>query len=162
MHREKGIGSTLNLAANPTLDSHKVEVLRLLLVVLSRQIYVAPNLLLAKTSLYSLHFVQRVPRRHVLTLLCSLINTALTFHSGGANIIGGMRLPYDHLVFKGEDSRTTLIATSFQVLCALLDFQSGAARDVVTKETDKENCAPTAHTNAFRYFLAKLVSAQCV
>lgn len=73
--------------------------------------------------------------------------------------IGGVagRLPYNHLVFKGEDPRAILVGHCFQVLCALLDFQSGSARDV-TGSGDNLACAPTPRTNAFRYFLAKLVS----
>jgi hypothetical protein len=76
------------------------------------------------------------------------------------NTIGGMagKIPYNHLVFKGEDPRTTLVGISFQVLCVLLDFQSGSARDKVSGSGDAQASAPTAQTNAFRYFLMKLVS----
>lgn len=159
MHlRERGIGSTLELPSAPSMESHKVEVLRLLLVLLSRQIYIPPNVLLSKPSLYSLYLVQTIPRRHILTILCSLINTALSPRTNNTNIMSGMRLPYDHLVFKGEDIRITLVATSLQVLNALLDFQSGPARDVVTQDAEKRNSSPTSQTNGFRYFLAKLVS----
>lgn len=74
--------------------------------------------------------------------------------------IGGVagRLPYNHLVFKGEDPRAILVGNCFQVLCALLDFQSGGARDAVAGSGDSLTYAPTPRTNAFRYFLAKLVS----
>lgn len=67
------------------------------------------------------------------------------------------RLPYNHLVFKGEDPRATLVSTCLQVLCVLLDFQSGSARDAVTGIGETQITGPTAKTNAFRYFLAKLV-----
>lgn len=65
------------------------------------------------------------------------------------------RLPYNHLLLKGEDSRTTLVSTCFQVLCVLLDFQSGSARDI---GAEGQASGPTTKTNAFRYFIAKLVS----
>lgn len=68
------------------------------------------------------------------------------------------KLPYNHLVFKGEDPRTTLVGISFQVLTVLLDFQSGAARDKVSGTGENQTSAPTTNSNAFRYFLAKLVS----
>jgi len=68
------------------------------------------------------------------------------------NIAG--KLPYNHLVFKGEDPRITLITTCLQVLCVVLDFQSGAARD---SNVDGQ-AVPSAKTNAFRYFVVKLVS----
>lgn len=70
------------------------------------------------------------------------------------------KLPYNHLIFKGEDPRSTLVGICFQVLNALLDFQSGPARDITVASANGEieNTAPTAKTNAFRYFLVKLVS----
>ena len=64
------------------------------------------------------------------------------------------KLPYNHLVFKGEDPRMNLITISMQVLCVLLDFQSGDARDQIT---DGQNPSPSAKTNTFRYFIMKLV-----
>jgi hypothetical protein len=73
-------------------------------------------------------------------------------------VIGGVagRLPYNHLVFKGEDPRANLVSVCFQVLCVVLDFQSGSARDIPTA-ADPQVCAPALKTNAFRYFLAKVV-----
>jgi hypothetical protein len=139
-------------------------VLRLLLVLLSRQIYVSPSSLLIKPSLYTLHFVQKTSRRNVLTILCSLLNTAMNSTNTGNTSIGNMagKLPYNHLVFKGEDPRSTLVGICFQVLCVLLDFQSGSARDVVSETGDGQTSMPTAQTNAFRYFLMKLVGCDHV
>lgn len=140
-------------------DNNRIEVLRLLLVLLSRQIYVSPGSLFTKPSFYSLHLVQKTPRRDVLTLLCSLLNVALnptTNQEYGISSMAG-KLPYNHLVFKAEDPRTNLIGTCLQVLCTLLDFQSGSARDTVTGSGDTQASAPTSKTNAFRYFLMKLV-----
>jgi hypothetical protein len=77
------------------------------------------------------------------------------FHATGLGSVTG-KLPYNHLVFKGEDSRTTLVSICFQVLCAILDFQSGDARDTAPSSGEYLS-SPTPRTNAFRYFLAKLV-----
>lgn len=80
------------------------------------------------------------------------------------NSIGGMagsmagKLPYNHLVFKGEDPRSNLVGICFQVLCVLLDFQSGNAKDTVVGTGENQTSSPTARTNEFRYFLVKLVS----
>jgi hypothetical protein len=157
-HREKGVGSTIDPGPNQGLESNKTEVLRLLLVLLSRQIYTSPSSLLSTPSIYTLHIIQKTPRRDVLTLLCSLLNTAMN-STQPQNIIGGVagRLPYNHLVFKGEDPRATLVSTCLQVLCVLLDCQSGSARDVLSDVGDTQTSSPTTKTNAFRYFLAKLV-----
>ncbi|KDQ59485.1 hypothetical protein JAAARDRAFT_126665 [Jaapia argillacea MUCL 33604] len=167
---EKGVGSTVDPGPSHQYDSNKTEVLRLLLVLLSKQIYVSPSALLIVPSPYTLHFVQKTPRRDVLTVLCSLLNTAMNFAQPGnttgassiGSAIGGVaaKLPYNHLVWKGEDPRTALVGTCFQVLCVLADFQGGNARDVVVGSDDNQSFAPTAKTNAFRYFLAKLHRTQ--
>ncbi|KAF9036701.1 high-temperature-induced dauer-formation protein-domain-containing protein [Panaeolus papilionaceus] len=156
---EKGIGSTASLNNNNAIyDNNKTEVLRLLLVLLSRQIYIPASSLFTHPSTYSTHLVQRLPRRDVLTLLCSLLNTAITSSSAEAITIGTIagKLPYNHLVFKGEDPRTTLITTCLQVLDVLLDFQSGSARD----PSNEGQSAPTSKSNAFRYFIMKLHRVQ--
>ena len=155
--REKGVGSTIDPGPSQQYEQNKTEVLRLLLVLLSRQIYVPPAGLFTSPSVYTLHFVQNLPRRDVLTVLCSLMNTAMNAtHPGSANVMGTVagKLPYNHLLLKGEDPRTTLVSTCFQVLCVLLDFQSGSARDVTV---EGQPAGPTARSNAFRYFIAKLV-----
>ncbi len=73
--RENGVGSTADLGPTQAYDTNKTEVLRLLLVLLSRQIYSPPSSLLTTPSLYTLHFVQKSQRRDVLTIFCSLLNT---------------------------------------------------------------------------------------
>ncbi|PAV24382.1 hypothetical protein PNOK_0145000 [Pyrrhoderma noxium] len=155
---EKGVGSTIDPYPSQAHDQNKVEVLRFLLVLLSKQIYLPPSSLLSEPSLYSMFLVQQIPRRHVLTILCSLLNTAMNSAQPSGAKIGGVTsaLPYNHLVFKGEDVRLTLISETLQVICSLLDFQSGGARDISLDPLDPLSSAPTAKTNAFRYFLSKL------
>lgn len=156
LQREKGIGSTANLGNNTIFDSNRTEVLRLLLILLSQQIYAPAGSLFTKPSVFSLYIVQKIPRRDVLTILCSLLNTAMNSGAPGKITIGTIagKLPYNHLVFKGEDPRMNLITISIQVLCVLLDFQSGDARDQII---DGQNLSPSAKTNTFRYFIMKLV-----
>ncbi|KAI0684267.1 high-temperature-induced dauer-formation protein-domain-containing protein [Cytidiella melzeri] len=154
---EKGVGSTVDLVLSQGIESNRTEVLRTLLVLFSKQIYAPPSALFTAPSLYTLHFVQRTPRRNVLTVLCSLLNTAMNASRVASNnIIGGVagRLPYNHLVFKGEDQKASLAGMCFGMLCVLLDFQSGSARDVAP--SDGETPQPTSKTNSFRYFVAKL------
>ncbi|KAL0947175.1 hypothetical protein HGRIS_013299 [Hohenbuehelia grisea] len=159
---EKGVGSTAEPGPNHMYDANKAEVLRLLQVLLSRQIYVPPSSLFSKPSRFSLHFVQNTPRRDVLTLLCSLLNTAMNASTHSATTIGSVagKLPYNHLVFKGEDPRSALVIMCLQVLSALLDFQSGSARDKSSGFEENRTFSPTVRTNAFRYFLMKLHRTQ--
>lgn len=155
---EPGIGSSTDTGKNTMYDGNKTEVLRLLLVLFSRQIYTTPSLLLSTPSLFTIHFVQRTPRRLVLAILCSLLNTAFSGAMVHSNTIEGIaeRLPYKHLVFKGDDSRIGLVSIGLQVLCAVVDFQSGSAKDRPPTGLDESTAIPTFRTNAFRYFLAKL------
>ncbi|KAF4576865.1 hypothetical protein EYR36_000537 [Pleurotus pulmonarius] len=159
---EKGVGSTSDPGPSFPYDGNKTEVLRLILVLLSRQIYVPPSSLFTKPSLYTLHLVQQTPRRDVLTILCSLLNTTMSASSYGSSTISSVagKLPYNHLMFKGEDPRTSLISMCFQVLCVLLDFQSDSARDKPSKTDESHPPTPTPRTNAFRYFLMKLHRVQ--
>ncbi|KAG6376070.1 high-temperature-induced dauer-formation protein-domain-containing protein [Boletus reticuloceps] len=159
---EKGVGTTTDPGPNTQYDSNKTEVLRLLLVLLSRQMYVSPGLLFSTPSFYTLHVVRRTPRRDVLTLLCSLLNTTVNSSKTTGVTIANMagKVPYNHLVFKGEDPRTALVGMCLQVLCVLLDFQSGPARDASVGVGETATSAPTSKTNAFRYFLAKLHRTQ--
>lgn len=93
-----------------------------------------------------------------MTILCSLLNTAMnSSKASGYNMLVGVtgKLPYNHLLYKGEDPKVNLVSMCLQVLCVVLDFQSGTARDVVSKDGEP---VPTARTNAFRYLIAKLVS----
>lgn len=155
---ERGVGSTSDLGPNHSYDLNKAEVLRLLLVLLSRQIYLPSSHLLSSPSRYTLHFVQNTPRRNVLTILCSLLNTAMNSSQSTIESLVDVagKLPYNHLVFKGEDHRSTVVSLSLQALCVLLDFQSGSAKDPASSGEP----VPTAQSNAFRYFLAKLHQTQ--
>ncbi|KAJ3767498.1 high-temperature-induced dauer-formation protein-domain-containing protein [Lentinula raphanica] len=159
---EKGIGSTIDPGPSHQYDNNKTEVLRLLLVLLSRQIYIPASSLFSRPSMYTLHLVQNLPRRDVLTILCSLLNTAMNSPQAQPMTINSMagKLPYNHLVFKGEDPRVNLVAICFELLVVLLDFQSGSARDVVVGTNEQQTSAPTTRTNAFRYFLMKLHRTQ--
>lgn len=154
-YRDKGIGSNNTVASTAYHDGNRIEVLRLLLILLSRPIYTMPSALLSTPSFYSLQFVQKTPRRHVLAVLCSLINTAYRRDSRNSLATMKEKLPYNHLVFKAQDPKNHLVSLCLQVLCAVLDFQSGTARDKTTSATDTP--MPTARTNAFRHFIAKLV-----
>ena len=50
-----------------------------------------------------------------------------------------------------------IVTLCLQVLCALLDFQGRSARDIPIGMDELQAYAPTLKTNAFRYFLAKVV-----
>jgi hypothetical protein len=172
-YREKGVGSTFTPSSTSReqsyIDNNRTEVLRLLLILLSKQIYSSPSSLLNNTSRYTHYLVQKVSRKSVLTVLCSLINVIANFSDApppgtptggiGAGIAGvgkGIskgfnQLPYTQ-VWKGEDSREMLVCTAAQVLVVVLDYQSGNARDIQTSSSNAaEPNSPVpeiAHPNA--------------
>ncbi|KAG8965749.1 hypothetical protein FRC03_000199 [Tulasnella sp. 419] len=176
---EKGIGSTQDVTSSTNLDQNKTEVLRFLQILLSKTIYFSPTQVFQLTNPYASRLVHKhqTPRRQVLSILCSLLNTTMnSAHRGpsaaGLGAMGSMvngvgtmvkDLPYNHLVFKDE-SHATMVSYAIGVLLALLDYQSGDAKDVPIQsasdtpvaENEIQPSAPTASSNSFRYFLAKL------
>ncbi|KAG9095774.1 hypothetical protein FRC06_009431 [Ceratobasidium sp. 370] len=155
----KGIGSASDIGTSRDLESNKTEVLRLLLVLLSKQIFISPTAALTVTTPALSVLTQRTPRRRVLTLLCSLLNISL--HPPNLSPLPLASMPYNHLVTRAMDA-DAVPESAISVLCALLDYQSADARDRVTNasagaETGEDvESAPTSKSNSFRYSLAKL------
>jgi hypothetical protein len=172
--RDKGIGSTTSIGSTSQLDANKTEVLRFILILLSKTIYHAPNNLLTRPNKWAAHIVQsdKTPRRLVLSILCSLLNTAMNQENGG-NSAGVAnwgsvveKVPYNHLIMarKGEEGRTGLVGLCLGVLCVLLEYQVNDPPPGETARVDGLPASSSAvlQSNSFRYFLAKLVSQYCV
>ncbi|CCA69579.1 hypothetical protein PIIN_03518 [Serendipita indica DSM 11827] len=183
---EKGVGSSLTPSATSReqsyLDSNRTEVLRLLLILLSKQIYLSPSAIAHTPALYTKYLVQKVPRKTVLTLLCSLLNTVVNssttrpqgtatsaFSAGIAGVGKGLtkglnQLPYTQALI-GEDTKEALVSIASQVLIVTLDYQSnGTLTNSVGASTgearsppeDPASTQPSAKRNHFRYFLSKI------
>ncbi|KAG8684661.1 hypothetical protein FRC09_015245, partial [Ceratobasidium sp. 395] len=155
----KGIGSVLDIGTSRDLESNKAEVLRLLLVLLSKQIFIPPTVALTMTTPALSVLTQRTPRRRVLTLLCSLLNIAL--HPPNLSPLPLSSMPYNHLVTRAMDA-DAVPESAISALCALLDYQSADARDRIVngpagvEAGEDAEFAPTSKSNSFRYSLAKL------
>ncbi|KAF8309828.1 hypothetical protein DL93DRAFT_2044105, partial [Clavulina sp. PMI_390] len=170
---DKGIGSTTSIGSTSALDSAKTEVLRFLLILLSKTIYHAPNELLARPNKWTAHLVhsESTSRRLVLSILCSLLNTAMD-HDGSGNAGGGVasnlnlgsmveRVPYNHLIMarKGEEGRSGLVGLCLGVLCVLLEYQVDDAAppsEMVVSPGGAAGPTSAQQSNSFRFFLAKL------
>jgi hypothetical protein len=147
VYREKGVGSTFTPVTTSReqayIDNNRIEVLRLILVLLSKQIYHSPSSIFATPTRYTQYLVQKVSRKLVLTTLCSLLNVVVnspstqeqsTISAGitgvGKGITKGLnQLPYTQ-GWNGDDAREGLVSTAVQVLITLLDYQSSNARDI--------------------------------
>lgn len=130
-------------------------------MLLSKQIFVPPAVALSMISPALAVLTQRTPRRRVLTVLCSLLNTAL--HPPNLSPLPISSMPYNHLVTRAMDA-DAVPESAISVLCVLLDYQSGEARDRVVggpnagvEAGEEAERQPTSKSNAFRYALAKLV-----
>jgi hypothetical protein len=161
---EKGVGSTVNIGSNPTLDRHKAEVMSFLLVLLSSTIYTPPHRLPYSTNRPLRFLTHSLERRLVLSLLCSWLNTSLAPANGGIS----ENIPYHHLFKLGEDRRN-LVKMSLTCLLVALDFQSSSGEEGETPgivdsppvqgvSTVEQPQLLRKDGNAFRYFVSKLVS----
>lgn len=99
-HKEKGAGTTADPKPGQVFKSNCTEVLRTLLMLFSKQIYVPLSALFIAPLLCILHFVQHTPRRDVLMVLCWPLNMAMNaMCPAGSYLMGGIasRLLYNHL-----------------------------------------------------------------
>lgn len=143
---EKGVGSTIAIGSTAELDRNKVEVLRFLLVLVSKTVYTSPTALQITTNPPLEHLTHDLERRLVLSLLCSLLNTSVA----GTKPSAASAVPYNHLMFKAADERRTLIRMCLMNLLVALDYRSF---DIVS---NNPAIPEKKDENAFRYFLAKL------
>lgn len=143
---EKGVGNTVAIGSNAELDRNKVEVLRFLLVLVSKTVYTSPSSLQLAANPPLEHLTHDLERRLVLSLLCSLLNTSVA----GRKPSAASAVPYNHLMFKAADERRTLVRMCLMNLLVALDYRSF---DIVS---NNPAISEKKDENAFRYFLAKL------
>ncbi|WEW56071.1 hypothetical protein PRK78_001506 [Emydomyces testavorans] len=109
---QSGIGCHTSMGTNKELESNRTEILRLLLTLTGQSMYMPPNLLPVK-GVKSLTYLVACPdKKLVLSVLCSLLNTALKYNPTP------WKMPYDHVVWK--DPRQILVIYCLQLLLALL------------------------------------------
>ncbi|KAJ2810385.1 hypothetical protein H4S07_002698 [Coemansia furcata] len=164
---ENGIGQTSSLGSSKDHVSNRVEVLRLVLVLSSKTMYVPPAMAAAAPN-RALHAVAyNSNKRMVLGLLCSLLNTSLKDRTQG------WAIPYRNT--STMDPNDTLSLQAMQTLFVLLEYQapSSAGNDAATEspvaDTETDNSTPsmvlvtgteTGPQNLFRVFTAKLHRTQ--
>lgn len=112
---ETGIGSSKPIGTSKELDDNRTEILRLLLVLLSRSMYIPPTAITATENRWIDTVVTGSDRQITLAILCSLVNSALKYNPSGWG------LPYNHVMF--NDQRELLVMLCLQVIVVLLDYQ---------------------------------------
>ncbi|KAI8321986.1 hypothetical protein GQ54DRAFT_260865 [Martensiomyces pterosporus] len=112
---ENGIGQTSSLGSSKEHVNNRVEVMRLLLVLCSKTMYLSPAQAVALPN-RALHTIAyNANKKMVLCLLCSLINTALKDRTQGWSI------PYRNT--SALDPSDVLSLQAMQMLFIVLDYQ---------------------------------------
>ncbi|KAI8334287.1 high-temperature-induced dauer-formation protein-domain-containing protein [Chlamydoabsidia padenii] len=126
---EDGVGSSKSLGSSRDMDMNRTEVLRTLMMLLSKSMYTSPSHTLAKEDLWLNHVVTKTERKIVLVLLCSFMNTACKYDPLGWGV------PYNHIMV--ANPREQLVASCLRVLLVLLDYRSPHAVELM-HELDKQ------------------------
>ncbi|KAG0011083.1 hypothetical protein BGZ80_000963, partial [Entomortierella chlamydospora] len=162
---ETGIGSSKPIGSTKELDDNRSDILRLLLVLFSKSIYVSPESITTTENRWIDTVATGSDRQSTLAILCSLINSALKYNPSGWG------LPYNHVMF--SDQRELLVMLCLQIIVVLLDYQvfekltqfdnmdgtqACSYRISEAMECPMPESAPTelAAKNQFRYYLSRL------
>ena len=133
---QKGVGCTIPMSSSKEMESNRTEILRLLLTMSSKSLYM-PSHILPVIGVKAITYITTCPDKQlVLSLLCSQLNTALNYNPAT------WRVPYDHVVYR--DPRQILVSYSLQFLLVLLLYTAPEKGDNVP------------HKNYFRHFLGRL------
>ncbi|KAG0248420.1 hypothetical protein BG011_000101, partial [Mortierella polycephala] len=112
---ETGVGTSTPIGTSKELDDNRTEILRFLLVLFSRSMYIPPTAITTAENRWIDTVVTGSDRKATLALLCSLINSALKYNPSGWG------LPYNHVMFSSQ--RELLVMHCLQVIVVLLDYQ---------------------------------------
>ncbi|KAB8076516.1 high-temperature-induced dauer-formation protein-domain-containing protein [Aspergillus leporis] len=109
---QSGVGCNMSMGSNKELENNRCEILRLLLTLTGKAMYM-PSGLLPVQGVKAITYITTSPdKQAVLTLLCSLLNTAIKYNPAS------WRVPYDHVVWK--DPKQILVIYCLQLLLVLL------------------------------------------
>ena len=133
---QPGVGSTTAMSATKEMESNRIEVLRLLITLSSKSLYMPAHLLAAKGVKAMTYIATSPDKQIVLSLLCSQLNTALNYNPAS------WRMPYDHVVY--QDPKQLLVTYSMQFLLTTLLYPI------------PEEKAGQIPKNYFRHFLGRL------
>lgn len=133
---QSGVGCKSSIPTNSELESNRCEILRLLLTLAGKAMYMPSNTLPVQGVRAITYLTTCSDKQIVLSVLCSLINTTIKSN------MSSWRLPYDHVVRK--DSKQTLVIYSLQLLLVLLLYT-----------VPEDNTGP-APKNFYRHFLGRL------
>ncbi|RFU33486.1 hypothetical protein B7463_g2850, partial [Scytalidium lignicola] len=133
---QSGVGCNTPIATSKEFESNRCEVLRLLLTLTSKSMYMPANLLPVQ-GVRAITYIASCPDKQVvLSVLCSLLNTALKYNPAS------WRVPYNPLVYK--EPKEALVVYSLQFLLVVLLYPIPEGDPAQTKK------------NYLRHFLGRL------
>ncbi|PTU17774.1 hypothetical protein P175DRAFT_0465913 [Aspergillus ochraceoroseus IBT 24754] len=109
---QSGVGCNTSMGSSKEFENNRSEVLRLLLTLTGKAMYMSSSLLPVQGVKAITYITTSQEKQAVLTLLCSLLNTAIKYNPAS------WRVPYDHVVWK--DPRQILVIYCLQFLLVLL------------------------------------------
>ncbi|PLB35759.1 Hid1 family protein [Aspergillus candidus] len=109
---QSGVGCNTSMGSSKELENNRCEILRLLLTLTGRAMYMPSNLLPVQGVKALTYITTCSDKQTVLTLLCSLLNTAIKYNPAS------WKVPYDHVVWK--DPKQILVIYCLQLLLVLL------------------------------------------
>ncbi|KAL1593827.1 hypothetical protein SLS60_010560 [Paraconiothyrium brasiliense] len=133
---QSGVGCNTPTASTKEFENNRTEILRLLLTLASKSMYMSANVLPVTGVKAITYMATCSDKQVVLSVLCSLLNTTLKYNPAS------WRVPYDHVVFK--DQKQILVTYCLQLLLVLILYPI------------PEPGTGTPPRNSFRYFLGRL------
>ncbi|MCJ1365914.1 hypothetical protein MMC16_005039 [Acarospora aff. strigata] len=131
-----GVGCNTSIGTSKEFESNRTEILRLLLTLTSKSMYMPANILPTQ-GVRAITYIATCPDKQVvLSVLCSLLNTTLKYNPAS------WRLPYDHVVLK--DPKQVLVTYCLHFLLVLLLYPI------------PENGYDSSQKNYYRHFLGRL------
>lgn len=133
---QSGVGCNTPMQSTKEMESNRSEVLRLLLTLSSKSLYMPAHIVSVKGT-KALTYITTCPdKQTVLSLLCSQLNTALHYNPSP------WRVPYDHVLYR--DPKQVHVSYCLQFLLVLLLYPIPDA----SQEPPRKNF--------FRHFLGRL------
>ncbi|KAG9242939.1 high-temperature-induced dauer-formation protein-domain-containing protein [Calycina marina] len=133
---QSGVGCNVPMSTTKEFESNRTEILRLLLTLTSRSMYMSANLLPVQGVKAITYIVTCPDKQVVLSVLCSLLNTTLKYNPAS------WRVPYNVQAFK--DPKQILVTYCLQLLLVMLLYP--------IPESDPAHLKK----NYFRHFLGRL------
>ncbi|KAK4105076.1 hypothetical protein N658DRAFT_493184 [Parathielavia hyrcaniae] len=133
---QSGVGCNTSIPTTKDQEGNRCEILRLLLTLASRSMYLSPSMLPQQGIKALTYICTCSDKQVVLSVLCSLLNTTLKYNPAS------WRVPYNALVFK--DPKEILVTYTLQFLLVTLLYPIPEQHGGMTPK------------NTYRHFLGRL------